>query len=90
MSPKVFVEQVEELSMSLSEFHQLYPGLSREQIARIAGCSVQTVHNWFAIADGVHRKPTDHHLLRLGLYHWILNAPDSIRDIISIVQKESS
>jgi hypothetical protein len=86
MSPKFFVKQVEGISMSLSEFQTLYPDLSREQLARIAGCHVQTVHNWFAA--GCQRSPTDNHLLRLGLYHWINNAPDSIRDIIAIVSEK--
>lgn len=88
MSPKFFVKQVEGISMSLSDFQELYPDMTREQIARICGCGVQTVHNWFATAEGCHRSPTDHHLLRLGLYHWINNAPDSIREIIAIVSEK--
>lgn len=89
MSPKLFIKQVEGISMSLSDFQEWYPDLSRDQIARIAGCSVQTVHNWFASSEAWHREPTDHHLLRLGLYHWLINAPESIRDVMAIVQEKT-
>lgn len=89
MSPKLFIKQVEGISMSLSNFQEWYPDLSRDQIARIAGCSTQTVNNWFATAEGCHREPTEHHLLRLGLYHWIITAPESIRDVMAIVQEKT-
>jgi hypothetical protein len=88
MSPKTFIKQVEGISMSLSDFQEWYPDITREQMARIAGCSMQTVNNWFATAQNAHRDPTDHHLLRLGLYHWILNAPESIRDVMAIAQEK--
>jgi hypothetical protein len=73
--------------MSPADFQRIYPSLSRQQIAGIAGCSLQTVNNWFATSDRAHRDPTEHHLLRLGLYHWFKIAPEELRDVLSIAQE---
>lgn len=56
--------------MEPSEFRKLYPGISRKQLARIAGCSIDTVDHWFMSGQN-YRKPTEYHKLRLAIAHWI-------------------
>ncbi len=67
---RVTLKRLDKLSMELDEFMQLYPDISREQLAAIAGCKIATVNNWFA-AGSTHREPTEHHKLRLAIAHYL-------------------
>jgi transcriptional regulator with XRE-family HTH domain len=52
--------------MDLQQFCNLYPDISREQLAKIADCSISTVNHWFCGAQ----KPTKAHKLRMAIAHW--------------------
>jgi transcriptional regulator with XRE-family HTH domain len=57
-------------SLTLEEFTKRYPHLSREQIARAAGCSAVTVNSWYCNRQSPqHRAPTKYHELRFGIAH---------------------
>jgi len=67
---KVTLRELESYHMELDEFMRLYPDISREQLAAIAGCKIATVHNWFATGS-THREPTEHHKLRFAIAHYL-------------------
>ncbi|MGA7933907.1 MAG: hypothetical protein WCA35_10205 [Kovacikia sp.] len=60
-----------QLLMPLYEFTFLYPGLTRKQLARVAGCSVDVVDLWYHADPEKRRDPTDYHQLRFALAHWL-------------------
>lgn len=60
-------------SMDLKDFTKLYPNLSRDQIAKVAGCSIDTVNHWFC-GD---RSPTAAHKLRMAIAHWVWTQEDA-------------
>lgn len=56
--------------MLLQDFIEAHPQITRRQLARIAGCSVDTVNRWFMVgATAV--TPTEQHLQRLAIAHWL-------------------
>jgi AraC-like DNA-binding protein len=59
--------------LSPEQFRELHPDLSREQIARLAGCSVHTVERWF-LKTTSRSKPSQDHCFRLGMAHRFLSA----------------
>jgi hypothetical protein len=58
-------------AMTPQEFLALHPELSRDQLAEIVGCHVDTVHCWFA-AGAHHRDPNLTQKKLLGVAHWYL------------------
>lgn len=85
---KQLVETMDSCSMELEDFQKLYPSLSREQLARIAGCSVSTVNNWF-VQSGKKKvcQPTEGQKLRFALFHWLRNEPSVFKDLRSVVEE---
>ncbi|MGG6295264.1 hypothetical protein ACQ4M4_12815 [Leptolyngbya sp. AN02str] len=58
-------------SMELADFQQHY-SLSREQLARVAHCSLDTVNRWFMKpTNSRHRSPTPEHKLRFAIAHYV-------------------
>ncbi len=55
--------------MEFEEFTVLYPSLSREQVARVAGCSVALVNRW-AMKGETGRDPGEDHKTRFDIAHW--------------------
>ena len=74
-----FEQHVNSYLLSPEQFMQLHPGFSREQIARIAGCSINTAKRWFYKTEN-RIEPTQLHRLRLGMAHQFLSLEGS-RDV---------
>jgi len=55
--------------MEFEEFRAKYPVLTREQIARVAGCSVALVDRWI-MTGKTRKKPSDDHKIRFDIAHW--------------------
>jgi len=55
--------------MEFEEFRALYPTLTREQIARVAGCSVALVDRWI-MTGRTRKKPSEDHKVRFEIAHW--------------------
>lgn len=61
--------QQTEPRLSFEEFVELYPFLTREQIAKVAGCSIALVDRWFMVGK-TRKKPSDEHKARFEIAHW--------------------
>lgn len=56
--------------MELDDFLALYPELSREQLARVARCSIHVCNRWFMESE-TRRSPTEAHRLRFSIAHFV-------------------
>lgn len=70
------VESFQDLSdfpnsmMELEDLMTLYPSLSREQISRIAGCSIALVDRWL-MKGSTRKHPSEGHKARFAIAHWL-------------------
>jgi transcriptional regulator with XRE-family HTH domain len=83
---RAIAKTLDNTCMDLDEFLALYPDISREQLAKLAGCEIATVNNWFA-SGSTHRSPTDKHKMRLAIAHWLKNEPGVFRDLRDIMDE---
>lgn len=81
---RAIAKSLDAYTMELEQFLQLYPDITREQLAKIAGCEISTVNHWFA-SGKTQREPTEAHKLRLALAHWLKSEPAMFREIRSIM-----
>lgn len=83
---RAVTQSLDGLSMELNDFLALYPDLTREQLARIAGCRVSTVNHWFSEGD-THKEPTEAHKLRFAIAHWLKSEPSVFRDLRQVMDE---
>ncbi|MBW4542634.1 MAG: hypothetical protein KME43_26420 [Myxacorys chilensis ATA2-1-KO14] len=82
---RAIADSLDRMTMQLDDFLRLYPDITREQLAKIAGCRIATVNNWFA-EGSTHRAPTDAHKMRLAIAHWLKNEPTMFSDIREVMK----
>lgn len=76
--------------MSFEDFAAKYPYITREEIATIAGCSIDLVNRWF-MRGKTGRPPTQEHMDRLSIADWLWSCteqePEYVRYIRSVKVK---
>ena len=55
--------------MELEDFRSFYPELNRDQIARVAGCSIALVDRWI-MTGRTRKEPSPDHKTRFAVAHW--------------------
>jgi hypothetical protein len=71
--------------MSFEEFAAKYPHITRDEIATIAGCSIDLVNRWF-MRGRTGRGPTREHMDRLSLADWLWSATDNEPEYVRYIR----
>lgn len=79
--PRQIINLIDRMILAPEDFIARHPDLSRDQIAKIAGCKRRTIDGWFAPSDRL--APKKGHMALLWLYDRAMQTPDILRGTIA-------